>query len=240
LWDEAPEVVARTLRAGEQLSERGCFRKRHPAMTSQRPPALLARHRDWGESGTLLLCVILFLSLRNRYTLGPPEVTWCFGLLVLAVFLLSLFWTMKGERKATRMVMAMSALILAAGVGTSLVKVVYLVIYRASTIDPIRLIETALVIWVGNVVVFAIIYHVLGEREFNFPRRDGQPTVEPMNFLDYVFLSFTTATAFSPTDTSPLTTRARMFIMVESVISLIVIAIVAARAINILPQSAGS
>jgi Ion channel len=209
-------------------------------MTPERPPATRVARRDWGESGTLLLCVVLFLSLRNRYTLGPPTVTWCFGLLVLAVFLLSLFWTLKGERKATRTVMALSAFVLAAGVGTSLVKVVYLVVYQASTIDPVRLIETALVIWVGNVIVFAIIYHVLGEREFAFPRRDAQATVESMNFLDYVFLSFTTATAFSPTDTSPLTTRARMFIMVESVISLIVIAIVAARAINILPQSAGS
>ncbi|MEO7201067.1 MAG: ion channel [Candidatus Tumulicola sp.] len=136
--------------------------------------------------------------------------------------------------------MSVSALILTVGVGASLAKVVYLVVYKASTIDPVRLIETALVIWVGNVIVFAIIYHVLGEREFAFPRREGQSTVEPMNFLDYIFLSFTTATAFSPTDTSPLSTRARMFIMIESIISLIVIAIVAARAINILPQSAGS
>jgi hypothetical protein len=209
-------------------------------MTPDGPPTAHAARRDWGESGTLFLCVILFLSLRNRYTLGPPEVTWSFGFLILAVFLLSLFWTIRGERKATRTVMALSAFVLAAGVGTSLAKVVYLVVYQASTIDAIRLIETAVVIWVGNIVVFAIIYHVLGEREFNFPRSDRQPTDLPMNFLDYIFLSFTTATAFSPTDTSPLTTRARMFVMIESIISLLVIAIVAARAINILPQSAGS
>ncbi|HEY1680468.1 MAG TPA: ion channel [Candidatus Tumulicola sp.] len=209
-------------------------------MTPELPPAAHAARRDWGESGTLLLCVILFLSLRNRYTLGPPEVTWSFGFLILAVFLASLFWTIRGERKATRTVMAVSALVLAGGVGTSLAKVVYLVVYQASTIDPIRLIETAVVIWVGNIVVFAIIYHVLGEREFNFPRSDRQLTDQPMNFLDYIFLSFTTATAFSPTDTSPLTTRARMFVMIESIISLLVIAIVAARAINILPQSTGS
>jgi uncharacterized membrane protein len=201
------------------------------------PPTV---RRDWGESATLLPCVILFLTLKNRYTIGPPVLTWSLGLLVVGVFLLSVFWTIRGERKATRTVMAVSALVLASSVGLSLAKVVYLVIYKASTIDPIRLIETALVIWVGNVVVFAIIYHVLGEREFNFPRSDLQPIDKPMNFLDYVFLSFTTATAFSPTDTSPLTTRARMFIMIESIISLLVIAIVAARAINILPQSAGS
>jgi hypothetical protein len=49
-----------------------------------------------------------------------------------------------------------------------------------------------------------------------------------------LFLSFTTATAFSPTDTPPLTTRARMFMMGESAISLMTIAIAAARAVNML------
>lgn len=57
-----------------------------------------------------------------------------------------------------------------------------------------------------------------------------------MQFLDYVFLAFTTATAFSPTDTSPLTTQARMCMMVEALVSLVVIAIAAARAINVLPS----
>jgi hypothetical protein len=125
---------------------------------------------------------------------------------------------------------------LATAVALSLIKVVYLVVYQAATIDGIRLLETSLLIWVNNVIVFAIIYHLIGEREFAFPRSDRQPAEQRMNFLDYVFLSFTTATAFSPTDTSPLSTRARMFMMFESIISLVAIAIAAARAINILPQ----
>jgi len=183
------------------------------------------------------VCVVLFANLRNRYTLGPPSLTLALGFLVATVFLLSLFWTIRGNRNATRTIMAVSALILAFGVALSLAKVVYLVIYHASVIDPIRLIETGLVIWVGNVIVFAIIYHLIGEQEFAFPQRDPRATQQPMNFLDYVFLSFTTATAFSPTDTPPLSTRVRMFMMFESIISLLVIAIVAARAINILPQS---
>jgi hypothetical protein len=183
---------------------------------------------------------MLFAGLRNRYTFGPPAVTWTIGILVIVLFLLSLFWTIRGNRKATRSVMGVSALILAAGVALSLSKVVYLVIYQAATIDAVRLIESALLIWVGNVIVFAIIYHVIGEQEFAFPRPDQQPIDQSMNFLDYVFLSFTTATAFSPTDTPPLSTRARMFMMVESSISLLVIAIAAARAINILPQSGGA
>jgi hypothetical protein len=53
-------------------------------------------------------------------------------------------------------------------------------------------------------------------------------------FVDYLFLSFTNATAFSPTDTMPLTPRAKLLMMVQSGISLLTIALVAARAVNIL------
>lgn len=158
------------------------------------------------------------------------------GLFAVGVFLLSLVSTIAGQRKQKRRVMAVAAFILAAGTILSLIKVVYLVIYQAKTIDGIRLLETSLVIWVSNVSVFAIVYHLMGEGDFAFPHSDQQPANQGLNFLDYVFLSFTTATAFSPTDTAPLSTRARMCMMVQSTVSLVVIAIAAARAINILPQ----
>jgi hypothetical protein len=115
---------------------------------------------------------------------------------------------------------------------TSMIKVVYLVIYRAHDISGTRLMETALAIWVGNVIVFAIAYHWIGEEEFVFPR--ARAPAKPLVFLDYVFLSFTTSTAFGPTDTPPLTTRARMYMMLEAGVSLATIAIAAARAVNIL------
>ncbi len=194
------------------------------------------RRRDWGESAILLLGVVLFTGLQNRYTLGPPETKWVLGLFAVGVFLLSLVSTIAGQRKQKRRVMAVAAFILAAGTILSLIKVVYLVIYQAKTIDGIRLLETSLVIWVSNVSVFAIVYHLMGEGDFAFPHSDQQPANQGLNFLDYVFLSFTTATAFSPTDTAPLSTRARMCMMVQSTVSLVVIAIAAARAINILPQ----
>ena len=53
-------------------------------------------------------------------------------------------------------------------------------------------------------------------------------------FVDYLYLSFTNATAFSPTDTLPLSRRAKLLMMIESAISLLTIALVAARAVNIL------
>jgi uncharacterized membrane protein len=53
-------------------------------------------------------------------------------------------------------------------------------------------------------------------------------------FVDYLFLSFCTSTAFSPTDTMPLTARMKLLMMLESIVSLLTLALVAARAVNIL------
>ena len=53
-------------------------------------------------------------------------------------------------------------------------------------------------------------------------------------FFDYLYLAFTNATAFSPTDTMPLSRVAKMLMLVESLASLATIAITASRAINIL------
>ena len=55
-------------------------------------------------------------------------------------------------------------------------------------------------------------------------------------FLDYLYLGYNTATAFSPTDALPLTRRAKMLMMIESTISLLTMVIILSRAINILPS----
>ena len=53
-------------------------------------------------------------------------------------------------------------------------------------------------------------------------------------FMDYLYVSFTNATAFSPTDTVPLTPWAKALMAIQALISLLTIALVAARAVNIL------
>jgi hypothetical protein len=77
-----------------------------------------------------------------------------------------------------------------------------------------------------------------GTADLLFPQMTGVPgwdadTWRP-SFVDYVCVAFTTATAFSPTDTMPMTGRAKTLMMVASSVSLATIAIVAARAVNIL------
>ncbi len=58
---------------------------------------------------------------------------------------------------------------------------------------------------------------------------DWSPT-----FIDYLFTSFTNATAFSPTDTMPLTPWAKILMMIQSLASLLTVALVVSRAVNIL------
>ena len=106
-------------------------------------------------------------------------------------------------------------------------------------------------LWVTNVVVFSLWFWELdrgGRRracggvryppELRLPRgRDAGAGPEGWmpRYPDYLYLSFTNATAFSPTDTLPVRTWAKMAMMSESVISLITAILVVARAINVLP-----
>ncbi len=116
---------------------------------------------------------------------------------------------------------------------------------------PATLLRSAALLWLSNILVFACWYwrldaggpherDLLGPRHpsaFLFPQMtrpaEEYPGWSP-EFLDYLFLAFNTSTAFSPTDTAVLTRWAKTIMMVQSAISLTVIAILAARAVNIL------
>jgi hypothetical protein len=106
------------------------------------------------------------------------------------------------------------------------------------------------VIWISNVLAFSLLYWLIDGggpdarinsnawlADFVFPqpvRKADMEAARLPNFADYIYLGFSTATAFSTTDTLPLTTRARMLMMIEAGASLLTIAITAARAVNIL------
>ncbi|HEX9440545.1 MAG TPA: hypothetical protein VF909_12735 [Roseiflexaceae bacterium] len=61
-----------------------------------------------------------------------------------------------------------------------------------------------------------------------------QPTPWYPSFVDYLFLAFNTSTVFSPTDTAVLSARAKILMMLQAMLSLLVLAVLAARAINTL------
>jgi hypothetical protein len=188
--------------------------------------------RDWGKGSTLLFVAILLFALKDRFTVGGPIVSLTIGFVFAATCVTSFLTTAIGAKKWANGIMAVGAFVLSISILASVIQVLT-VMFAGGAIDGIALLETALSIWVSNVAIFATLYHAIGEREFLFPHRDGDPPPR-LVFLDFLFLSFTTATAFSPTDTAPLSTRTRMLIMVESAISLMMLALAAARAVNIL------
>lgn len=105
-------------------------------------------------------------------------------------------------------------------------------------------------IWLTNIVVFSLWYWEFdrggpGARaqaldpypDFLFPQmtsREYAPTHWAPTFFDYLYISFTNASAFSPTDVMPLSRWAKMLMMIQSATSLITVGLVIARAVNIL------
>lgn len=113
-----------------------------------------------------------------------------------------------------------------------------------------ELIAASIDIWLTNVLVFALWYwevdrggpgHRLANQahppDFLFPQmsdpRYAPPHWQP-RFIDYLYVAFTNAAAFSPTDTMPLSATAKMLMLVQSLVSLLTVALVAGRAVNIL------
>ena len=78
---------------------------------------------------------------------------------------------------------------------------------------------------------------LLGSPDFLFPQM-SDPSFAPKDwhpqFFDYLYMSFTNASAFSPTDVLPLTRWAKMLMLLQSTTSLIVVGLVVAKAVNIL------
>jgi uncharacterized membrane protein len=125
---------------------------------------------------------------------------------------------------------------------------------QSTKITVTTLIVDALVIFVTNILIFALWYWYIDSSktrflentidrrwDFLFPQRQatfpGYEDWQP-RFWDYVFLAYTTSVAFSPTDTLPLSRAAKVLTMTQSIIALIAITAVVGTAINILAGSA--
>ncbi len=123
-------------------------------------------------------------------------------------------------------------------------------------VPPAQLLRSAAALWIANILVFASWYWRLDgggphQRALTVGHTDGaflfpQMTMHPEaksaageeewepRFVDYLFLAFNTSTAFSPTDVPVLSRWAKILMMIQALISLLVIALLAGRAVNIL------
>jgi hypothetical protein len=192
----------------------------------------------------------LDLTLQGRYRLAPQGAITAIGALLIALLIATYY--VKNQRwrriewNAMRLCIVTSMILNAA----NLADVVQDVLFDSNHVEPTSLILTSLAIWSANVLVFSLLYWAIDRggpdarasgtndaADFDFPAYTStratagwQPT-----FMDYLFLGFTTATAFSPTEAMPLTSHVKALMVVQSLVSLITIIIVAARAIGIIP-----
>jgi hypothetical protein len=157
------------------------------------------------------------------------------------------------DRRSPALHRLMVALLVVMTAGTALSVIVLAVDILAGVADVTAtvLLGRGAAIWVENVIVFSLWYWQLdrggpAERaagspvppSFAFPE-DATPELAPAGwrpaYPDYLYLAYTNSTAFSPTDTLPVRRWAKLTMMVQSTLSLVIAILVLARAINILP-----
>jgi hypothetical protein len=188
------------------------------------------------------------LSLPHTLVLGPR---W----LLLAVVVVLLVPATLAHRAGNHAIDAILGYVISGVVTSALAGSLALLITRlpSKAESPTALLRAATLLWVTNILVFAIWYwrldaggphqrdarlkHTAGA--FFFPQMmDGAPIDDPKSwsprFVDYLFLAFNTSTAFSPTDTAILSRWAKVLCMLQALISLSIVAILASRAVGML------
>ncbi|HUB93192.1 MAG TPA: hypothetical protein VMB52_01680 [Verrucomicrobiae bacterium] len=202
----------------------------------------------WHVEVIVLAVIVLQLVLPDRFVFG---VRWLLPTLegLLALLLLA---TTPREKVFKSLARRLNVILLLAAVGLgnlyALLRVAGQLLQHGRISSGRELILTAINIYLTNIIVFALLYWEMdaggpgyrrvaeeAERDFLFPQNSipGQHGWHPTS-IDYLYVSSTNATAFSPTDTMPLSRRAKMLMLGQSIISLTVVALVAARAVNIL------
>jgi uncharacterized membrane protein len=211
----------------------------------------LAGQPRWPAITAALAIGALYLILPEHLTIGP---TWLLPAITLALLFPTIVFHHRGEERLNEIFGAAYLGSITVGLISSLV---LLVMRLPSHRDqPIELLRSASVLWVSNIIVFASWYwrldgggpnardrsgvHVDGaflfpqmQMESELKKKMGEDNWSP-GYIDYLFLAFNTSTAFSPTDVPVLTRWAKVLMMIQSLISLATLALLAARAVNIL------
>ncbi|HET7384919.1 MAG TPA: hypothetical protein VFJ59_20350 [Pseudolabrys sp.] len=218
----------------------------------------------WLARGAVFVIVGLQIGIVNDLTIGPRWLAPALELALLIPLSIATAWTQRRARKAStkeqvtlvgrdrlrvrRLAIFLTAVVTLMNFGT-LARLIEAILAGHAGSGQTLLLD-ALNIWATNVIIFALWFWALDRggpagafgpkrgKDFLFTQQQtGEPARFPNwspGFIDYLFLAFTNATAFSPADTFPLTVRAKLLMMAESGISLVTIALVASRAVGIL------
>ncbi len=207
----------------------------------------------WQAEAVVAGTIWLFLGLTQKLTVGPVWLMPASEALLLAALLYTdpRRRVARGLAPRSRLWPRLSLAVVGLINTGSLALLVHDLLNDRTKSAGHPLILAAVVIWVTNVVIFGLAFWELdrggpnrrtdpateGEPKFLFPQMAvGGELAERFRpaFFDYLYTSTTNATAFSPTDTMPLGTRAKALMMVQSLASLVTVGLVAARAVNIL------
>jgi uncharacterized membrane protein len=229
----------------------------HRSRPPQRPEpieleALEAIYRDlptWGPLLVVAIAIALDVVLPNKLRLGPR---WLLpgleALLLVGLALASPRRRARHYKRRRAVVLTLIALVSA----TNAVSLALLVHYLVSGAHETGkdLILAGALLWINNILLFGLWYWELDrggpiERMRHAPKppdflfvQMSSPELAPKDWLpsllDYLYLSFTNSTAFSPTDTMPLTPMAKTLMAGQSLVALVTVGLVVARAVNIL------
>ena len=207
----------------------------------------------WPVSVSVIVAIVLQVLLPDQLTLRPLPV-YLLPVLEGAVLVgLAIANPVRIERRGTFVRWASLVLIFLITVANaaSAILLIREILrgHAGSTAGP--LLASGAAIWATNVIAFALVYWefdtggpvhraygTLEYPDFLFPQMTDErlhPHDWKPRFVDYLYLSFTNATAFSPTDVMPLARWGKLTMLVQSAVSLGLGALVIARAVNILP-----
>ena len=206
----------------------------------------------WPAIVAALTVGLLYLALPGALAVGPR---WLFPLLIAALTAWSTAAHRVGRPGLNHVLGFASSGVMTSFVVWSLVLLLRAMLDKHE--DPIIMLRSAVALWLGNVLTFALWYwrldaggpngrdrrlgHATGA--FLFPQMTSDTLSQPdgpagmpwsPQFVDYLFLAFNTSTAFSPTDAPILSRWAKVLTMAQSSISLAVVVLLAARGVNIL------
>jgi uncharacterized membrane protein len=220
--------------------------------TAESRPAWLrateGEHR-WWIVASLVVAIAAQFSLPSRFVLHPAYIAPSLEAVLLVV--LTVMHPTRLSRRTQRLRIA-SQVLLAILAAANTVSVVLLIrtITAGHHIAAVDLLVGGGEIWLTNTIVFALWFweydrggpagraHGTADMpDLLFPQLTDEHMAsnwEPI-FLDYLYVSFTNSTAFSPTDTLPLSRWAKLLFALQAAISLVTVALIAARAVNILP-----
>jgi len=215
-----------------------------------------ARYGARREAASVALCssaVLILLAVvswrEDWEVVSFPWWTWLVLALPGLVLCLDL-WLGVGIAGQRSSAFVLLGLIVAGNVAGLVLLISALVTTRSSDIGGGQLLMTAVVIWVANVIVFGIWYWEVDDGgpldrarkerktpDFQFPQ-DENPELarEPWQprIWDYLYVSLTAGSAFSPTDAMPLTYKAKVLMGIEATVSLVIVVLLTARAVNVL------